>query len=138
KYSLISVDNNQYSVPDNLIGKKVRVKTYTETIKVYYEHEQVAEHQRINDGKQKTCFDIRHYLSTLRKKPGALRNSTALKADPELKSIYDNYFSEKPKEFIEILTRHKDRPMEEIKDLLRIEACQAPQRQSVYEPLAAQ
>jgi len=28
--------------------------------------------------------------------------------------------------------------MEEIKDLLRIEACQAPQRQSVYEPLAAQ
>ncbi|WP_439647332.1 Mu transposase domain-containing protein, partial [Allobaculum fili] len=38
----MSVDNNQYSVPDNLIGKKVRVKTYTETIKVYYEHEQVA------------------------------------------------------------------------------------------------
>ena len=96
KYSLVSVDGNQYSVPDYLVGKEVRVKIYTETVKVYYEHSQVAEHRRINDDKQKTCFDIRHYLSTLRKKPGALRNSAALKAEPELKTIYDNYFSEKP------------------------------------------
>ena len=138
KYSLISVDGNQYSVPDHLVGKEVRVKIYTETVKVYYEHSQVAEHRRINDGKQKTCFDIRHYLSTLRKKPGALRNSAALKAEPELKTIYDNYFSEKPREFIAILTRNKNLPLDQLKELLKMEACQAPYPQPVYEPLADQ
>ena len=138
KFSLISVDGNQYSVPDNLVKKTVRVKIYSETVKVYYGRIQVAEHRRINDGKQKTCFDIRHYLSTLRKKPGALRNSAALKAEPELKSIYDNYFSEKPKEFIEILTRHRDLPFSELKDLLRMEACQTTCVPSAYEPLAEQ
>lgn len=138
KYSLISVDGNQYSVPDNLVGKTVRVKVYTGTIKVYYQHELVAEHQRLNEGKQKTCFDIRHYLSTLRKKPGALRNSAALKAEPELKSIYDTYFSEKPKEFIEILVRHKDLPFDELKDLLRMEAGQTSQAHPVYAPLTEQ
>lgn len=138
KYSLISVDGNQYSVPDSLAGKKVRVKIYSETVKVYYEHSQVAERRRINGEKQKTCFDIRHYLSTLRKKPGALRNSAALKAEPELKSIYDNYFSEKPREFIEILTRHKDLSFDELKDLLRMEACQRPYSHPAYEPLCEQ
>lgn len=138
KYSLISVDGNQYSVSDSLAGKKVRVKIYSETIKIYYEHSQVAEHRRINGEKQKTCFDIRHYLSTLRKKPGALRNSAALKAEPELKSIYYNYFSEKPREFIEILTRHKDLSFDEFKNLLRMEACLALDNQPAYEPLCEQ
>lgn len=85
-----------------------------------------------------SLLNLMTLLSTLRKKPGALRNSAALKAEPELKSIYDNYFSEKPREFIEILTRHKDLSFDELKDLLRMEACLALDNHPVYEPLCEQ
>ncbi len=113
KYAFIKVDTNQYSVPDSLSEKKVIVKTYPNELEVYYKGELVATHNRIA-GKNKTCIEIRHYLHTFRKKPGALRNSLALKSNPELKSIFDNYYKEKPKIFIELLRENKDLPTEEI------------------------
>jgi hypothetical protein len=65
------------------------------------------------------CFYLLHFLSllknaphitrTLKKKPGVLAGSLALKqAEPELQKIYHKYYTEKEKEFIELLifTKH--------------------------------
>ncbi len=113
KYSFIHVDNNLYSVPDALSEKKVMVKTYPNDIEIYYKKEMVATHKRAA-GKGKTCIEIRHYLHTFEKKPGALRNSLALKSIPELKRLFDTYYKDKPKRFIEILRENKEEDMETI------------------------
>ncbi|WP_323089043.1 Mu transposase domain-containing protein [Allobaculum sp. JKK-2023] len=112
KYSFIRVDNNSYSVPKELVGKTVKVKKDPEHILALYDKEIVADHPRLN-GKNKTCLDIRHYLGTLNKKPGALRNSTVLKQEPVLEEFFKKYFTEKPKEFIEFIRKNKDVPFEE-------------------------
>lgn len=66
-----------YSVPDTLVGKKLDARIYTDTVVIYQGDTIVAKHSR--------CFrqgayilDIYHYLRTLKRKPGALPQSTAL------------------------------------------------------------
>lgn len=105
KYSFIHVDNNIYSVPEELCEKTVVVKLYPTEVIVLYKGKTVARHTR-GLSKGKTYIDIRHYLHTLMKKPGALRNSAALKSLPDLKSIFDKYYIDKPKEFIELLRQN--------------------------------
>lgn len=117
KYSFIHVDGNCYSVPEDLCGKTVTVKSYPNEIVVVYKGDRVAVHTRY-PGKGKTHVDIRHYLHTFMKKPGALRNSLALKSQPELKAIFDNYYKEKPKVFIEILRESENISFEELKERL--------------------
>ena len=118
KYSFIKVDTNNYSVPDYLVGKNVIVKIYPNNIEVYYKKEKVASHIR-NADKNKTCIDIKHYLSTFLKKPGALRNSAALKSIPELKDIFDKYYKENPKSFIVKLSENKDLKIEELIEIMQ-------------------
>jgi len=77
--SLVSVDTVYYSVPEYLVGKRVTVKKYHNEIRVYAGNEMVAVHKR-QFGKGKMQIDIYHYLNTLLKKPGAVRNSVALKS----------------------------------------------------------
>ena len=125
KYSFIQVDRNFYSVPDSLVDKYVTVKAYPNEIEVYYKEEKVAVLER-QKGEKGTYVDIRHYLNTFLKKPGALRNSKALNSVPELKSLFDTYFKEKPRDFIDILYANKDKSIEEIINVIRIEACLVP------------
>ena len=103
KYSTIMICQNHYSVPDTLVGKMVNVKTYTNKIIVYYDNSIIAVHERsfkCHDWK----IDIRHYLRTLHKKPGALQGSTALlQADTKIKYIYENYYINDAKTFLQIL-----------------------------------
>lgn len=120
KYSFIRIDNNFYSVPESLIGKTVKVKKYPEHITVLCNQQIAADHVRLK-GKNKTCLDIRHYLGTLNKKPGALRNSTVLKQGPVLEEFFKKYFTEKPKEFIEFIRRHSDVPFCELEKLYQKE-----------------
>lgn len=120
KYSFIRVDNNSYSVPEALVEKTVKVKKYPEHLLVLYKTQIVADHPRLS-GKNKTCLDIRHYLGTLNKKPGALRNSTVLKQEPVLEEFFKKYFTEKPKEFIEFIRQHKNVPFGELEKLYRQE-----------------
>ncbi len=77
----------------------------------------MCEHKKI-DGENEISIDLTHYLNTFSKKPGALRNSLALKSLPQLKSIYDAYFSKNPKEFIEILQKNKENNMSDIINIL--------------------
>ena len=117
KYSFIQIDNNFYSVPEQLVNKNVVVKTYPNIIKVFYKGENVATHQRIA-GKNKTCIDIKHYLHTFLMKPGALRNSEALNSVPRLKDIFDTYYKDNPKTFISILDNNKHLSLEQTIEIL--------------------
>jgi len=118
--SLISVDTVFYSVPEYLVGKHVIVKKYHNEIRAYASNEMVAKHKRIF-GNGKMQIDIYHYLNTLRKKPGAVRNSVALKSIPRLKAIFDTYYSKQPKKFIELFLEHKELPIDEIISLFERE-----------------
>jgi hypothetical protein len=73
----------------------------------------VAVHKRVF-GNGKMQIDIYHYLNTLKKKPGAVSNSIALKSIPRLKAIFDTYYAEQPKKFIELFLENKELPIEEI------------------------
>lgn len=117
KYSFIHIDNNSYSVPEELCEKVVMVKTYPTEVVVMYKGKEVARHIR-HYGKGKAYVEIRHYLHTLMKKPGALRNSTALRSVPELKSLFDTYYKEKPKEFIQLLRDNSHLSNEELIEVL--------------------
>jgi transposase len=108
--SLISVDTVLYSVPEHLIGRRVIVKKYHNEIRVYAENNMVAIHKRLS-GNGKMQIDIYHYLNTLRKKPGAIRNSVALKSIPRLKAIFDTYYSKQPRKFIELFLANKELPI---------------------------
>lgn len=103
KYSFIYVDSNFYSVPDYLVGKEVTVKKYPFTIKVYYQDKYLLTLKRIY-GRNEYKVDMLHYVRTIKKKPGAIRNSLALKqSSTRLQHIFNQYFTTKPKEFIELL-----------------------------------
>jgi transposase len=111
--SLISVDTVLYSVPEHLVGKRVIVKKYHNEIRAYANNEMVAKHKRLF-GNGKMQIDIYHYLNTLRKKPGALRNSVALKSIPRLKAIFDTYYSRQPKKFIDLFIENKELSIDEV------------------------
>src|SRR5665647_1352557 len=106
KYSFVRTENNFYSVPEYLVDKEVSVKSYFDKIIIYANNSYVCEHKKI-DGLNEISIDISHYLKSLFRKPGAIKNSLALKSIPQLKSIYDKYFNTNPKKFIEVLIDNK-------------------------------
>ena len=116
KSSLISVDCVKYSVPEHLVGKLVIVKKYHEKICVYADNQPVCVHKRAF-GNGRMQIDIMHYLNTLHKKPGAIKNSVALKSVPKLKAIFDKHYSKKPRQFIEIFQGNKHLTIEEILEI---------------------
>lgn len=118
--SLISVDTVLYSVPEYLVGKRVVVKKYHNEIRVYVGNDMVAKHKR-RFGNGTMQIDIYHYLNTLRKKPGALRNSVALKSIPQLKAIFDTYYAGQPRKFIELFLENKELSIGEIVTLFQHE-----------------
>jgi len=117
KYSFIQINNNFYSVPEYLVGLRVTSKIYYNKILIYSNNEFVCEHRKI-DGEKKISADIRHYLKTLTFKPGALKNSYVLKSNPKLKTIFDKYYNNNPKKFIDIIEKNKEKNDEELEKIL--------------------
>ena len=117
KYSFVQIENNFYSVPEYLVGMNVTSKIYYNRILIYSNNEFVCEHKKI-DGNKKISANIRHYLKTLTFKPGALRNSYVLKSNPKLKSIFDKYYINNPKKFIDIIEKNKEKDDEELEKIL--------------------
>lgn len=119
KYSTIIVNQNHYSVPDTLVGKMVTVKTFADKIIIYYDNSIVAVHERsfkLHDWK----IEIRHYLRTLHKKPGALRGSTALlQADTQVKYIYEHYYTQDAKTFLQVLEIVCEKGIDVVMEALR-------------------
>jgi len=117
-YSMVVVDTCHYSVPEYFVGKKVVVKKYHDEIRVFSKgsndgSDMICKHKRIF-GKNNMSVDIYHYLGTLLRKPGAVRNSVALKSIPKLKAIFDTHYAKSPKKFIETFIEHKGLSVDEI------------------------
>ena len=102
KYATISHLTNRYSVSEKLVGCFVDVKIFSNTIEAYFENKTVGSHQR-DYGKHQWIIDIEHYLNTLRQKPGALKASVALTCRPYLKQLYQQYYTNAPRDFIDLL-----------------------------------
>ena len=113
KSSLISVDTVKYSVPEELVGKEVVVKKYHDELRVYYANKEVCRHRRAF-GNGTLVIEIMHYLNTFKKKPGAVKNSIALKSIPKLKALFDTYYIKRPHDFIDILMDNKHLEIDEI------------------------
>lgn len=119
KYSVISVYENKYSVPDCLVGKFITVKVYPENILIYHNNIKVAEHIR-NYGAHTWNIKIEHYLKTLKKKPGAIHSSTAMhQMNPRLQTIYNKYYTENPKDFIDLIEIISEKGLDEIESIIK-------------------
>jgi len=113
KYSFIRLENNFYSVPDYLVGKKVIVKSYPQEAIVYSGLEKICVHKKLQ-GTGQVRADILHYLDTLMRKPGALSNAVALRCERELKAVFDEHYHDDPRRFIQILKDNKEKSIPEI------------------------
>jgi len=102
KYSTICFGANHYSVPDHLVSLHVDVKVYSQKLEMFYLNTLVATHER-NFGRQQWLISIEHYLSTFKRKPGALNSSVALVSSPYLKELYDDFFTATPRDFVDLL-----------------------------------
>jgi transposase len=108
KYSVISYATNRYSVPDHLVGKMVDIKVYPEKLYCYYENQKICEHER-QYSRQGWYINLDHYLYTLNRKPGALAGSQALESAPEdVKDTFRKYFTDTPRDFVELLIFLRD------------------------------
>ena len=117
KYSFVRVDNNFYSVPDYLVGKRILVKNYPTEIEAYSAGNKVCSHKK-KEGFHETSVEITHYLDTFMRKPGALKNSVALRSKKELKAVFDKYFTGRAREFIEVLRENTDKELPGLVDAL--------------------
>lgn len=119
KYSVITIDENKYSVPDSLVGKFITAKIYPNNILVYHDNNKVAEHIR-NYGAHTWNIEIKHYLNTLKKKPGAIHRSTAMhQMNPKLQNIYNKYYTENPKDFIDLIELISEEGLESIEKSIK-------------------
>jgi transposase len=111
KYATISYRTNRYSVSDKLVGKFVDVKIYSLKLEVFYDNQIVCSHKRVYS-KHQWVISIEHYLDTFKRKPGALAGSLALASSIQLKNIYESYFNNAPRDFIELLHYCHDNKIE--------------------------
>jgi transposase len=80
--SLVTVRQNQYSVPVALAGLTVAARIGAREIVVCHDGREVARHSRL-DGRYGVSAQLDHYLELLRQKPGALAASLALRQERE-------------------------------------------------------
>jgi len=103
KYSTICYATNRYSVADHLVGKMVDVKVYANKLKVFHDQALICHLER-SYGVNVWQIKLEHYLHTLSIKPGALHGSLALEqASEQLKYLYQTYFINQPRSFIDLL-----------------------------------
>ena len=120
KYSTITYKSSRYSVPDNMVGKMVTIRAFPDKILISNNDENLCTHNR-RTGLFEWSINLEHYIRTLKRKPGALASSVALKQTAsELQEIYEKYFKKREKEFIEILdyTYKKNMSSEKLNSLI--------------------
>ena len=112
KYSTISCKTNRYSVPDFLVGKLLDLRIFAEKIDIYFNSERVCSHKR-SYGLHTWTMDINHFLTTLYRKPGALKSSlTFLQMNDYLQKLRADFFNDSTKDFIELLIYFKDKQID--------------------------
>ena len=110
KYATVTVGGIRYSVPDDLVDRKLTVHVYSNHITVHHDGRQVAYHEKtaVNGWK----LDLMHYLRTFSRKPGSVAGSAALAmAARELREVFDRHFADTPADFVLLLTMARDRQL---------------------------
>ena len=109
KYGTITVDYNNYSVPEGLVCGSVMARIYSNRIAIYHQGHRVADHVRL-EGKGGWSMKLEHYLGTFLRKPGALDSSTAMRQVPaELAELYRVHFRpDRQREFIIFMMYARD------------------------------
>jgi len=107
KYATVSYKTNRYSVPDHLVGDFIDLKVFSREVHIYHKNVRMFIHPRSYQIHQ-WVINIEHYLNTFKKKPGALPGSVALASNTYLKTLYVQYFSNVPRDFIELLSYCKE------------------------------
>ena len=83
---LIHFERNRYSVTASYANRPISLRVYAARLVMVTEGQVIAEHPRVilrNHGPGQTCYDWRHYLSVLQRKPGAIRNGAPFVDLPE-------------------------------------------------------
>jgi transposase len=80
--ALVTVRQNQYSVPVSLAGLRVAARIGAREIALHHDGREVARHPRL-DGRFGVSAQLDHYLELLALKPGALARSLALRQERE-------------------------------------------------------
>ena len=112
KYSLIKFENNFYSVPDDYPLPKVTVKVFVDRIELYDDDSLIATHTRLY-GKSLYSINILHYLKTMERKPGSVKNSKALaQLHDQLQEMFHRYYDDRPAEFLKILSLIQETSLE--------------------------
>lgn len=113
-YSLVKFENNLYSVPEDYPASKIILKAYVDRIDLHDGTEIIATHTRLY-GRDQYSLDILHYLVTMKRKPGSLKNSKALtQLHNHLQTMYHRYYEDRPKDFLLVLTLMKETSLEGI------------------------
>lgn len=80
--ALVTVRQNQYSVPVALAGLRVAARVGAREVSISHDGRVVARHERLQ-GKYGTAAQLDHYLELLKLKPGALARSLPLRLERE-------------------------------------------------------
>lgn len=80
--ALVTVRQNQYSVPVSLAGLRVAARIGARELEILHDGREVARHGRL-DGRFEVSAQLDHYLELLQRKPGALARSLALRQERE-------------------------------------------------------
>ncbi len=112
KWATINMKNVHYSVPDNLVGKVVDIRIYSEKIIIYYEQKKIATHQRIYTSGE-WSVQLEHYLTTFERKPRAIASSVALKqASDKVQRLFNSYCKDTPRNFALLMRYISDNNIE--------------------------
>lgn len=80
--SMVTVRQNRYSVPSELLGRRVGARIGARRIEILCDGETVAIHERLR-GRHQVRARLGHYAGILTRKPGALAGSVALAQERE-------------------------------------------------------
>jgi transposase len=105
--SLVSYDNNRYSVDAGAVGRTVMLRAYADRIVALDSGTVIGEHSR-RFSRHQVSYDPWHYLAVLQRKPGALRNGAPFKdweLPPSLAAIRESLAtrSDGDRQFVGIL-----------------------------------
>ncbi|MCP3921557.1 MAG: IS21 family transposase [Desulfobacterales bacterium] len=107
-YSTVSYKTCHYSVPEEYVGKMVTAKVYPQKIVLSHNDTNICTHDRLF-AFHKWAINIEHYTKTLKRKPGALHGSLAMKQlDESMQMIFKKHYLDDPKDFIELLEYMKE------------------------------
>jgi transposase len=85
----VNLETNQYTVPEKLIGKKIDVYKYSETVRILHNHQEIAVHPRLRGKRESSRIRGHHSRShTTYAHQASSKMETALRGQSELLDQY--------------------------------------------------